>query len=231
MERVDLGYDQKTGRHVSLMTTAEARFLSIFWGCHEGRDRAISGDALGACLMRAMGRNEYLPVHARERYGEWMRRHDPKGLDEAKRDARTLQNHLLTVHDRISILSAAGPGGGYWISEDAAEAESFYATFRARGLTGLLKAARGKRAILADIVQQLTFEFERQEDFAGASGGTAVEIVDRFLSEMTARPEKYADDLRRLSRKHSGILLPPEKAAALRKITAELSEMIAEVNA
>ncbi|MFH1999580.1 MAG: hypothetical protein ABIK28_07865, partial [Planctomycetota bacterium] len=143
MRLEDLGYNPKTGVHRKQpLTPEEAAFLGMLWVDHEGEGVKISADNLALQYMQKI-ENQV----------------DRHRLEFWKREVRELQNHLLCEH-RIPILSKAGNHGGYWIAATEGESEQFYDTFRKRGLTGLVKASRGKQSAMVDMVTQLSFEFE-----------------------------------------------------------------------
>lgn len=152
------------------------------------------------------------------------------------RDVRVMQNHLLFDHN-IPVLSQAGYSGGYFMAENEGEAKAFYATFRRRGLTGLVKASRGKQSAMVEMVTQLSFEFdelvdqvERTPRIRPAVGAPMpVEIVDAFLTRMTQNPEKFADDIRKLREKHGAILLPKERVRAMQAQAEKLRVMVASL--
>jgi len=223
MKEEDLGIDVKTGRHVRTLTHAEEVFTGILWEEHVGQENAISADNLA---LEFAARLE-------GRHMAW-----ESGWHEFwKRDVRRMHNHLLTMHSHIPILSKAGGGGGYWIAESEQEAEAFYDTFRKRGLTGLVKASRGKQAAMVDMVTQLSFEWEELVDRSGMTGPirpkvpmpAPIEMVDAFLTRMTRNPEKFADGLRKIGEKFGGVLLPKEKVAALKIKAREFERLVAEL--
>jgi hypothetical protein len=210
-----LGINPKTGRHrKNPMTLEEQAFLGILWVEHEGKENTISADDLAKAY-------------------EWKVRTWSEH-EKVKREIRYLQNHLLVDHN-IPVLSMAGEGGGYWIAASESEAFEFYDTFRKRGLTGLVKASRGKQSAMVDMVAQLSFEFEDLVDKTGIQtqrivpkGGTPapIEVVDAFLERMTRDPAKFADGLRKIGQKYGGVLLPKEKLVALRSEVARVQELV-----
>jgi hypothetical protein len=218
MRLEDVGIDPRTGYHKKQpLTFEESTFLGLFWGVHEGMSRAISANELAAAYDRKV--------------------RVPGGIEYAKREIRYLQNHMLFDHN-IAILSKAGDGGGYWLSTSEAEAEEFYKTFRKRGLTGLVKASRGKQSAMVDMVTQLSFEFEDLVDRTGVQthrivprGGVPapIEVVDAFLEKMTHDPGKFADGLRKIGEKYGGVLLPREKVQALKKEVGRIQEMVSDL--
>ncbi len=135
---------------------------------------------------------------------------------------------------KIPILSKAGNDGGYWIAGTEEEAAEFYETFRKRGMTGLVKASRGKQASMVKMVTQLSFEFEDLVDKTGythmirpaAGMPMPAEVVDAFLEKMTRNPEKFADDLRKIGQKYGSILLPKEKVLEMKRATERLRQMV-----
>lgn len=156
--------------------------------------------------------------------------------DLSGREVRAMHNHMLFDHN-LPVLSAAGPKGGYWIAENEGEARQFYDAFRRRGLTGLVKASRGKQSAMVDMVTQLSFEFEDLVDQTAATpmirplGGRPlpVDVVDAFLEKMTGDPEKFADGLRKIREKYGAVLLPRERVRAMQVQAAKLSAMVASL--
>lgn len=153
------------------------------------------------------------------------------------REVRGMHNHLLFDHN-LPILSAAGWKGGYWIAEDETEARKFYDAFRRRGLTGLVKASRGRQSAMVDMVTQLSFEFEDLVDRTGATPRIRpsfagmplpVDVVDAFLEKMTGDPERFADGLRKIREKYGAVLLPKERVRAMQAQAAKLQAMVASL--
>ncbi|MGD8388792.1 MAG: hypothetical protein PVG49_16720 [Desulfobacteraceae bacterium] len=217
MRLESLGIDPRTGIHrKNPLTPAESALLKILWGEHEGAENAIP---------------------ARRLAEKWAGKDVGDALSSRDmRDMRVLINHLVIDHN-IPILSQAGSSGGYFMAGSDLEARKFYDTFRRRGMTGLVKASRGRQAALVDMVRQLSFEFDELRDLtAGHARGpmisrmgtpTPIEVVDAFLEKMTRDPEQFADGLRKIGRKYGGVLLPKETVAALRKKAAEFSDLVA----
>lgn len=220
-----LGYNPKTGYHNAVMTHTETVFLGCLWPEHVGRAYSMSGNDLAISFAEGMSGRDISQ--------------DPKIIEDVKRDVRHLQNHFLREHRKTPILSAAGNGGGYWIAESEEEAEAFYAAFRQRGLTGLVKASRGKQAVLVDMMQQLSFEFDDLLDASGVvlppvmprvkKGTLPVQLVDRFLEKMLSDPERFQDDLIRLQKKFGAVLFSKLQARALKQKVAELGDMLGGV--
>lgn len=231
MKVEDLGIDVRTGYHDKRLTSVESRFVGILWDGHIGRKNRLAADHF-AVLFSGVSTNlsvrEFLNILDREGRRE---------LEHVKRDLRYLHNHILREHSNIPVLSKAGNGGGYWIAENEEEAAEFYDTFRRRGLTGLVKASRGKQSATVDLVQQLAFEFDELVDQVGvtpmirprAGAPMPVEIVDAFLERMTQNPEKFADGLRKIGNKYGSILLPKDAVEALQTKARELQDMAASL--
>ncbi len=227
MKLNELGYDLRTGYHDRRLTQAEEKFVGILWAGHVGKENIISADRLAIQYYTGAAQDvdEFLLLHERATLEEW------------KRDVRHMQNHLLMDHDNIPVLSRAGVGGGYWIADSDEEAAQFYDRFRKRGLTGIYKAARGKKAALVDMVRQMTFEFEEMQDRttplaikrekAAPALPAPVEVVDAFLDRMLKDPEKFADGLRKIGKKYGSVLMPKKELAVLKAKAAELSAMVA----
>jgi hypothetical protein len=232
MNQIHLGYD-KDGIHCPALTAWESRFLGILWVDHVGRDNRIAADVLAATFFCALSGLEVDEADMEEVAAD-MAAKNPLMLARWKRDVRRIHNHLLLNHPNIPLLSAAGLYGGYWMAETESEAREFYNTFRKRGMTGLIKASRGKKAVLADIVQQLTFRFEELSpvvDEAPAGGMSApIEVVDALLEKMTANPERFAGELRRLGEKFGSVLLPKDQLRAMQATAAELQRLVAGIN-
>lgn len=235
MNKKNLGYDPKTGRHSQNLTEIENRFLAILWTNHADKNNKISATELAIRFNCAICGFEpdpkILPAMIKKASGR-------KETELQKRLVRRIQLHLLRMHDNIPVLSKAGYGGGYWIESDEEEAKAFYESFRKRGLTGLIKAARGKKSVLVDMVKQLSFEFEDMVDLSNGSAprarkaaGTSapVAVVDAFLEKMLKDPERFSSDLEKIGRKFGSILLPKSRVAEMQKKAAELQELVSSL--
>lgn len=217
MRMEDYGINPKTMRHTQILTSMESVFLSLLWGEHVGKTNKIPA------VMLAI-------LYAEKVSGYDIRR-DPRYMGIWKRHVRRMQNHLLMDHDHVPILSKAGLDGGYWLAETDAEAAAFYHSFRKRGMTGLVKASRGKKAAMVEIMTQLSFQFEDLVDKTGnlretsVSSNVPVDVVDAFLGKMLERPEEYSEGLRKIAKKYGGILLPRNQVEEMRKQAAILQAM------
>lgn len=226
MRLEDVGYNLKTGWHDRRLTHAESVFVGVLWVDHVGEKLAISADELAKRFAFGMGVSIEL---------------DRKTLEYWKRDIRELQNHILEKHDQIPVLSKPGKGGGYWIAADDSEKEEFYHSFRKRGLTGFIKATRGKRAGVVEAVEQIAFEFEDLVDQTGEAAmelkrlgpSIAPDIVDALLSKMSMNPEEFASSLRKIREKYfsGGVLVEKNRIEAMRNKINELNEMTASFGA
>lgn len=229
MKAEEFGYDIETGRHDKRLTAAESAFLGILWEDHESKNQAISAIELAVRFQfaRAGWRSP-----DRDELANTIKKLGDRILDEMKRDVRRMHNHLLIEHDRIHIFSKAGNGGGYWMASSEEEAKEFYATFRARALTGMRKASRGNPRRMAEMVTQLSFDFDEFKDLTGSGvrpespSVVAVEVVDSFLERMTKDPERFSDALKKLGRKYGSVLLPRGQVEILQRKTAELLEAV-----
>ena len=236
MKLEDLGINSRTGYHNRTLTRAENCFLGLLWIDHVGKDNKISADALAIEFKTALA-GETIPPERMATMLKGYRQFAAGYLALLKRDVRRMQNHLLTQHENTPILSKAGNGGGYWIADSEEEAEKFYDSFRQRGLTGLVKASRGKKAVMVEMMTQLSFEFEDLIDRASppasplASPGrqgapTAMAVVDAFLEKMLSNPERYTEDLRKIGQKFGSVLLPKKQVAAMQHKAQELQEIL-----
>jgi len=225
MKAEDMGVDIETGDHSQAFTEAEATMMEVL-ADHVGKNNKIPAEDLAVQWREHMN---YLRVT----YSEYQRR-----IDMWKRDVRYLVNHLVIDHDQ-PILSKAGSTGGYWIAESQAEVDEFYETFRRRAMTGLTKAARGKQAVLADMVKQLTFEFEELKTAKPAlttkikpsvHEPAPVVMVSTFLDKMTKEPERYANELRLLRDKFGKVLLPKEMFGEIQELSQKLSGLLEKVS-
>jgi len=223
MNKRDLGVDQKTGKHSTILTREESAFLGVIWTDHVGHSNRISGRQLAMKLAEALG--------------EWPKKHEhfEQFVQRWMRTVRQLQNHLLTEHNNIPIFSQAGKAGGYWIGEGDDEGACFYDTFRRRGLTGLLKGARGKQAVVVEMVQQLSLEFDDLQDETGEAivtmrgRSTAVEVVDALVKKMMEDPERFSGDLQKLRVKLGAVLMPKEKARQIMETATKLKDLVGEL--
>lgn len=215
MKSEDLGFDRKTGRHDAGLTYTEDKFVEILWEDHMGFDNRISADDL---TQEFIFKPEDKPIALSQ-------------LEYGKRGVRRMHNHLLIYHDNIPILSRAGIQGGYWFAQNKLEASLFYDTFRKRGMTGLLKASRGKQSVMVDIVEQLSFQFDDLIDktstqYPRSREFMSIKVLDAFLERMTRDPEKFADGLRKLGKKYGSVLLPRDQVTAMRAKARELQQMV-----
>lgn len=223
MHLAEMGIDPDTRIHrKNPLTREENAFLGILWVDHVGEENKISAQYLARAYAR-----QTVNAYADARLSAWMR------------DVRKMHNHLLFDHN-IPVLSKAGNDGGYWVAANEKEAIEFYKTFRKRGLTGLVKASRGKQSAMVDMVAQLSFEFDEMIDMTDQASekpatrqATPIEVVDAFLKRMTENPEQYADGLRRIGEKYGNVLLPRHRfeqmviavetqATALHRLAKEL---------
>ena len=239
MKLSDFGIS-RDGTHNAQLTREENIFLSILWTDHVGEVNAISANELALIYAQrcegifSAGLGSKLERAELRRMLNLMTstRGHRKQLDRWKREVRHMHNHLLNEHDHIPLLSRAGTGGGYWIAENEAELDAFYNSFRQRGLTGLVKASRGKKAVIVDMVSQLSFDFELEDKTKlqpvrpGSDVSLPVQVVDQFLERMLANPEKFAGDIRRLSQKFGTVLFSKTQARAMRHKVAELSDLV-----
>lgn len=230
MKTEDLGIDPKTMQHDKRLTAFENRFLAILWTDHVGEANKISAAELALLFSCA---TEGFELDSRQVPFILERSSGDKWFEKKKRTVRHVHNHLLTMHDNLSILSKAGIGGGYWIADSKEEAAEFYDTFRKRGMTGLVKASRGKKAALVDMMEQVTFEFEDlavnlgildKHDTAGDPA--AIAVVDSFLGRMLSNPEKFSAGLKKLSKKYGSVLLDKAEVAAMKTKAVELSKLV-----
>lgn len=233
MKFEDLGIDSKSRNHDKRLTTAESRFLGILFTDHVGEGYKISADELAVRFDFAMQGIEFDEKQASYIIMSFKRQ---PWFDKKKRTVRHFHNHLLTMHENISILSKAGIGGGYWMADGKEEAAEFYNTFRRRGMTGLVKASRGKKAALVDMMEQVTFEFEDLAvnigvlDKADISGDpAAIAVVDSFLGRMLENPEKFSSGLKKLSKKYGSVLLDKAEVSAMKVKANELSRLVASL--
>jgi hypothetical protein len=225
MRAEDYGLDLETGVHSRQLTKAEEDMMEIL-SDHIGKAERISAHDLALQFYEA--REGRRVTHAEYR----------QGIEPWKRDVRHMTNHLLIDHDQ-RICSKAGTAGGYWLAQTKQEMDEFYETFRKRAMTGLVKASRGKRSIMADMVKQIAFEFEelktdrrtRAIDVPPLGPDPAPEIVvTEFLNKMTREPEKYTEEIKRLRRKFGQVFMDPAIYTRLRTLSGELTRLLGKAN-
>lgn len=221
----------RDGVHNARLTREENIFLAILWVDHVGEENAIAANDLA--IVYARRRNGFTAGRLEIRRLKYLMKSTEshrKQLDRWKRDVRHMHNHLLYEHDHIPILSRAGTGGGYWIAENQAEHDAFFKSFRKRALTGMRKASRGNKSVMGQMVKQLSFEFEDHRGFRpvrpGSDVSLPVQVVDQFLERMLANPEKFAGDIKRLSKKFGGVLFSTAEVRTLRHKVSELSDLV-----
>jgi hypothetical protein len=212
MTYADLGIDKKTGVHSPELTGTESICVRILQERGSGRVSALSAADLACHLFL--------------------------GGDLGKRNLRTLINHLIMTH-AIPIMCEAGPGGGYYLAGDTAETARFKETFRRRAMTGLVKASRGSKAAYVDLMYQYTLGFDDPKTQAVIEKlrllpeeNTApawVQLVTKLLDRISADPQAYASEIRRIQKTYGEIFVPREKVAMLKEKTAEFQKLLSEI--
>jgi len=235
MKLEDFGYDPKTKIHNSTLTAAESRFLGILWLDHVGEENAICANDLAITYANALDgreidRKELMRLKVLMNSTDGHRRQ----LDRWKRNVRHMQSHLQMTHENLPILSRSGHKGGYWIAENDAEIDQYFGSFRKRGMHGIVKASRASKTRFANIMQQLTFEFEDLVDKAGdvpavidSRSPAPYVVVDALLEKMMKNPEQFSEELRKLGAKFGSVLLPKAQYAQIKSHTQRLQELIA----
>ena len=225
MRAEDFGLDPETGVHTRQFTEIEQHTMDIL-GEHTGEDQSIPASDLALEFYEA--RKERRVTHAEYQ----------QGISQWKRDIRHMTNHLLIDHDQ-PICSKAGSHGGYWIAKTKEEMDQFYETMRKRGITGLIKASRGKRSVMADMVKQIAFEFEElktdRRTQAIQLSPLALEpmpeiVVTEFLNKMTKEPEKYTEEIKRLRHRFGQVFMDPAVYGKLRMLSGELTRLLGKAN-
>jgi hypothetical protein len=220
MKAEDLGYNPDTGSHSAAFSGAEAAMMGIL-ADHIGKEDRIPANQLAWRFFVEM---EGQSDDRRFRLEPW------------KRSVRYMVNHLVIDHDQ-GIMSKAGIKGGYWLAGNEEEANEFYETFRKRGITGVTKAARGKKNVMVSLVQQLAFDWEdlqagdrpamvRPYDYESAP----LAVVTSFLDRMTKEPERYDQEIRLLRDKFGKVLMPREAFVRIQTLSKELSGLLAKVS-
>jgi hypothetical protein len=212
MTYAELGIDKKTGVHSPELTGTESICVRILQERGTGRIAAIPAAQLATSLFLN---------------GEM-----------GKRGLRTLINHLIMTH-AIPIMCEAGPGGGYYLAGDTIETARFKETFRRRAMTGLVKASRGSKAAYVDLMYQYTLGFDDpttqrvieklrllpEENTAPAW----VQLVTKLLDRISADPQAYAAEIRRIQATYGEIFVPREKVTILKQKTAEFQKLLSEI--
>ena len=222
MKHEDMGIDTDTGAHDPALTKVEAAMLTVLES-HIGAGFKISAPSLAAQFYEKWLGYRHTLMELQQNINRW------------KRSVRYMINHLIIDHNQ-PIMSKAGVYGGYWIAQTKLEVDEFYGTFRKRAMTGLTKAARGKKAGMASIVQQLVFEFD---EIKGAERPALVKpydyesaplsVMTAFLDKMTKEPEKFEHELRILRDKFGKVLMPKEDFGRIQSLSKQLTEVLARV--
>lgn len=151
-------------------------------------------------------------------------------IESCKRRVRKAVNELIIKHG-ISICCVAGNGGGYYLPANQEDVEGNYKTFHRRAMTGLVKAARGRRAAYADAMVQLSLGFEREAAVyrpgPGEDGPPAwVSVVTGLLQQVKGDPVKYAAEIRRIQEEFGDIFVRRDQVAKIRALSSELSRVL-----
>lgn len=224
MKSEDFGINPETGSHSRQHTDAETDLLDIL-SLHIGKEDRISANDLA------------VQFHEEQEGRRMTHAEYQQGINQWKRGIRYLVNHLVIDHDE-PIMSKAGSRGGYYIAQNKDEVNEFYDTFRKRAMTGLIKASRGKRSIMAKMVKQIAFEFDELKSARPARAAkikpiaaepAPVIVMAEFLDEITKHPEKYSDAIKLLRQKFAHVLMPKDMYAHLTALSAELSKLLRKI--
>jgi hypothetical protein len=156
-------------------------------------------------------------------------------IESCKRQVRETINSLIITHG-ISICCMAGNGGGYWLPASKEDVEGNYRAFHRRAMTGLVKAARGRKAAYADAMVQLSLGFEGEakmhRDIAdvpgpGEDGPPAwVAVVTGLLQQVKGDPAKYAAEIKRIQEEFGDIFVRRDQVAKIKQLSSELSRVL-----
>jgi hypothetical protein len=156
-------------------------------------------------------------------------------IESCKRRVRDAVNGLIIRRD-ISICCQAGSGGGYYLPANQAEVENNHKAFHRRAMTGLVKAARGRKAAYADAMVQLTlgFETEAQSFREGAAESPSgddeppawVGVVTGLLEQVRGDPEKYAAEIKRIQDDFGDIFVRRDQVAKIKQLSSELNKVL-----
>ena len=166
--------------------------------------------------------------------GELLSRANSRLGELAMADTRAIRriiNHLITHHD-IPVNCKPGLGGGYGLMRDEEEVDAFYRGFRRRAMTGLVKAARGRRSALVEMIEQLSL-FELNDATATPPrdhrGGRErddipafVQVVTRLLDRMAGDPDRYAAQIAEIQDRYGDIFLPRARVQRIRNLSEKL---------
>ncbi len=158
--------------------------------------------------------------------------------ENCKRRVRATVNSLIMVHG-IPIMCMAGTGGGYYLPANAADVEGNHQAFYKRAMTGLVKAARGRRSAYADAMVQLTLGFESEAAALGAGlrtedGGPRgedgppawVSVVSGLLQQVKGDPAKYASEIKRIQDEFGDIFVRRDQVARIKQLSTELNKAL-----
>ena len=216
MKAEDMGINLEPGSHSQAFTWYEATVMEIL-SEHMGAKNKIS-------------RRDFT-----EKFNDMLL---ASGYDDqiSMRQAQKLIDHLIIDHHHQGILTKAGAKGGYWLSESREEAKEFFETFERRGKSAFLKATRGEKGVLVNLVEQLTFGFDEARSKSGRAWirpyhleSTPAAVVTAFLDRMTKEPDKYDAELKLLGEKHGKVLMPREHLMKIQQLSKELSGLLDKV--
>ena len=144
------------------------------------------------------------------------------------RDMREVINHLIITHGR-SIGSSAGRGGGYFLIKTEAERDKFNKAFRARGITGLQKAAAINQSSVLEV--GLDSAIEDHNDQANPVPSAQRKInglgatIKRSLEIITADPKLYGQEIEVLRKDFGAVIVGQEKLKQINETARRLQEL------
>ena len=164
------------------------------------------------------------------------RKRGEQGLD---RVLRKVINTLIIRHG-IPIMCEPGHGGGYYLPAGDEEVEKNYARQHARTMTGLMKESRTRKSAYADMVLQLTLDFDGQVGDAvrerlgmppreSNAPPAWVQVVTKLLDRVKGDPTAYAEEIRSIQEKYGDIFVPRYKVRELKEELGKVQRMLGEL--
>jgi len=197
------------------MTTEEARLLELL-SAHKGRENAIRGSKLARELRHSMGGM----LQHQQTNGSWQRK------------LRKLVNNLIF---EFGIPIIGDHSRGYYMVESIDELDAVTNTLQKHALHELWKVSRLKKIAPAELLGQLTFEFD---DGVGADmpGIAEAERMPTHLATITAllekyagNPEQYAAEIRKLQKRFAPMFLSHEDVVKLKEAQGAIGGILERV--
>lgn len=142
-------------------------------------------------------------------------------VELCERRLRERINHLIIEHLIPIGTCARHKYSGYFLIATKEERLEFRNTFRKRGITGLIKAARVDKSSLLETSLQLTLDHYLTGEKIPGFGAA----MSKMLGIIRSDPEKYADEINAFQADAAPLLVDRARMAEINQKSKELQRL------